>query len=143
MNMTRGAIAILIGLALTVGTSAADERDHRHGFERGRHEGWRGDIHRFHEHDFGHWRAGHWFQGHHFGRFGWWWIVGGVWYYYPAPVYPYPNPFQPPLALVPPAPPDTQFWYYCPNPPGYYPYVARCGANWQRVPANPPPVMPR
>jgi hypothetical protein len=21
---------------------------------------------------------------------GWWWLAGGVWHYYPAPIYPYP-----------------------------------------------------
>ncbi len=143
MNITQGAIAVLTALSITAGPSAADERDHRPGAERGRHEGWHGEIHRFDERDLGRWRTGHWYQGHHYGRFGWWWIVGGVWYYYPAPAYPYPNPYQPPIAPAPVAPSATQYWYYCANPAGYYPYVARCASNWQRVPASPPPGMPR
>jgi hypothetical protein len=142
-NMLYVMAAVMISIAVTSGTSAADERDHRRGAERGRHEGWHGEIHRFNEHDLGRWSAGRWYRGHHAGRLGWWWIVGGVWYYYPAPVYPYPNPYQPPMMVASPAPPTAQFWYYCANPPGYYPYVAQCAGNWQRVPASPPPGMPR
>ena len=33
--------------------------------------------------------------------------------------------------------PPTQVWYYCPNPQGYYPYVAQCYSGWQAVPATP------
>ncbi len=141
MSIAPAALGVLIALSAASGPAAAD--DHRRGAERGRHEGWHGDIHRFNEHDLGHWRSGRWYQGRHSGRSGWWWIVGGVWYYYPAPVYPYPNPYQPPMLPALPAPPSAQFWYYCPNPPGYYPYVPSCASAWQRVPANPPPGMPR
>lgn len=93
--------------------------------------GWRGDIGRFHEHDLGHWRSGHWFHGKGGARFGWWWIVGPYWYFYPAPVYPYPDPFVPPIAgaLTP------GYWYYCADPPGYYPYVPQCWVEWQAVAA--------
>jgi hypothetical protein len=143
MKIMLGALAALIAMSLTAGPSAADDRDHRRGAERGRHQNWHGNIHRFHEHDLGRWHGGRWHQGRHAGRFGWWWIVGGVWYYYPAPVYPYPDPYQPPLVVATPAPPTGQFWYYCANPPGYYPYVPRCGTRWQRVPANPAPGVLR
>jgi hypothetical protein len=30
-------------------------------------------------------------------------------------------------------------WYYCENPPGYYPYVQSCAAGWQRVQPQLPP----
>ena len=111
--------------------------------------GWHGDIGRFHEHDWALWRGGHWVHGPHAGRMGWWWVVGpGVgayWYFYPAPAYPYPNPWEPPpVALVtPPAggagpPPPTQYWYYCEAARGYYPpYVATCPGGWKQVPATP------
>jgi hypothetical protein len=92
---------------------------------------WHDDMHHFHEHDMGVWRAGHWFHGVHGGRPGWWWIVGGVWYFYPAPVYPYPDPYTPPVAVAP-APPS---YYWCAQPPGYYPQVATCLVPWQAVPA--------
>ena len=116
--------------------------------DRDRHDRdphWHGDIRRFHEHDVDIWRHGHWYHGHHLGRAGWWWIVGGIWYFYPAPVYPYPDPYQPPgppVIVAPPvqAPPqEQQYWYYCRNPEGYYPYVPQCRSGWEAVPANTPP----
>ncbi len=128
-----GTLAVLMAMSVMVAPSAADERDHRRSAERGRHDSRRVEIHRFNDHDHGRWRAGHWHRGKHAGRIGWWWIAGGVWYYYPAPVYPYPNPYQPPLV---PAPVAGQFWYYCGNPPGYYPTVPACRAGWLRVPAT-------
>ena len=110
---------------------------------------WHGDIHRFNEHDWHVWRGGHWYHGPHVGRIGWWWVVGGVWYFYPAPMYPYPNPYEPPpswivsppTAIAPPAPP-AQFWYYCEDAKGYYPYVPTCPGGWQQVPATPAEAAP-
>jgi hypothetical protein len=102
-----------------------------------RREGWRDrDIHRFHDRDFDYWRTGHWFEGRHRGRAGWWWVVGGVWYYYPAPVYPYPDPFQPPVMVAPAPvpPPPRQLYYFCDRPRGYYPYVPACTVPWRAVP---------
>jgi hypothetical protein len=93
---------------------------------------WHDDIHHFHERDIGVWRGGHWWHGLHGGRPGWWWIVGGVWYFYPAPVYPYPDPYTPP-APVAAAPPANYYW--CANPAGYYPQVPNCFVPWQAVPA--------
>jgi hypothetical protein len=107
---------------------------------------WHGRIDHFHEHDMVVWRGGRWFHGWHGSRLGWWWIVGGVWYWYPAPVYPYPNPYTPPVVVqVPPAPPQPQSlpqtWYYCDRPAGYYPYVPECASGWRAVPATPPPAL--
>jgi hypothetical protein len=34
------------------------------------------------------------------------------------------------------APYPTENWYYCYNPPGYYPYVGQCYGPWQLVPAS-------
>jgi hypothetical protein len=109
--------------------------------------GWHGDIARFHEHDWGLWRGGRWVHQAHGGRMGWWWVVGGVWYFYPSPIYPYPSPWEPPPTFlvtpragpVPPAPP-TQYWYLCEASKTYYPYVATCPGGWKQVPAVPPDV---
>jgi hypothetical protein len=30
----------------------------------------------------------------------------------------------------------SQYWYYCQNPAGYYPYVPQCSVAWQPVPAG-------
>ena len=76
------------------------------------------------------------------------------WYYpYSYPYYPYP-----PVVMAPPAPsvyieqgnqqePSQQaapqqenYWYYCGNPEGYYPYVKECPGGWRKVspiPQNP------
>jgi len=114
------------------------------GFEGHEVEHWRrGDIARFHERDFERWRGGRWFHGDHLGRLGWWWIVDGAWYFYPAPVYPYPDPYRPPSVAVqvPPtvtAPPAPQYWYYCASQREYYPYITSCPEAWQPVPATPP-----
>lgn len=92
------------------------------------------------------WRGGGWRHTWYGGRFGWWWVAGGVWYFYPQPVYPYPDPYAPPtyVAATPsgPAPPAT--WYYCPTSKTYYPYVTTCTADWQAVPATsaPPTAQP-
>ena len=118
--------------------------------------GWHGDIRHFDHHDVHLWRGGYWHNGLHDGRLGWWWVVGGVWYFYPQPVYPYPDPYQPPVVVQPnipapmtspPAPTAqaapqaaTQNWYYCGSSKSYYPYVANCPEPWQLVPAKPPGV---
>jgi hypothetical protein len=141
--MMRGLAALAIAGAvggLTATPALADDfhHDEHHGpHGRGRAAPgpwWHGDIHQFHEHDVNIWRGGRWYHGRHGGRSGWWWIVGGIWYFYPAPVYPYPDPYVPPVVV---APPQTYYW--CANPPGYYPQVPTCAVPWQAVPANAPP----
>ncbi|MGC1559831.1 MAG: hypothetical protein WA820_08295, partial [Bradyrhizobium sp.] len=32
------------------------------------------------------WEGGQWRHEAHSGRYGWWWDVGGVWYFYPQPM---------------------------------------------------------
>lgn len=99
------------------------------------------------------WSRGTWTHGWHDNRFGWWWTVGPSWYWYSQPVYPYPaypayydygplddgptvrGYYPPPRAQRGPAP--QQYWYYCDNPRGYYPYVGDC-AEWRQVAATPP-----
>lgn len=130
----RWALGIVLAVALG-GTAMADRDDYRGGRFHGdgfRGDHFRGDIHRFGDHDFDFWRGGRWFNGVHAGRRGWWWIVGPSWYFYPAPVYPYPDPYLPPTI----APGAAPLWYYCANPPGYYPYIASCAVPWR-------PVVPR
>lgn len=106
---------------------------------------WHGGIDHFHEHDIVVWRGGRWFHGWHGSRIGWWWIVGGAWYWYPAPIYPYPNPYTPPVVVQAPAAPAVEpqalppTWYYCDHPAGYYPYVPDCASGWKAVPAAPTP----
>jgi hypothetical protein len=138
-GMTMGALLVTSLPAL------ADHRENR----------WQGhEIHRFQERDLGTWRAGHWVHRRHDGRLGWWWVTAGIWFFYPAPVYPYPDPYTPPLAVInqPPVvvapqaniapPPPAQNWYYCDSAKGYYPYVPSCPEAWRQVPAQPSRTPP-
>ena len=73
-------------------------------------------------------------------------------YYGPGPYWPqvfYPPVYYPPTAVyaAPPSvyvePPSTtyvqpqqqaaNYWYYCPDPSGYYPYVQACPKGWMQV----------
>lgn len=137
-QLALGALAMVLA-ALSVSPAALAQRERRAAPPH-----WRGDIARFHEHDWNVWRGGRWTRSRHDGRLGWWWVVGSSWYFYPTPVYPYPNPWEPPpvvmvtppVDVAPPAPP-TQYWYYCDASRGYYPYVPTCPGGWQQVPATP------
>lgn len=106
-----------------------------------RYHRWHGDIHRFHRYDFPRWRDGYWHHGHHHGRFGWWWVVADAWYFYPTPIYPYPDPYVPPVVVIEPdaapPPPREPVWYYCKSSRNYYPYVSVCPEGWRTVPAEP------
>jgi hypothetical protein len=79
-------------------------------------------------------------------------VVGGpLWYgpaYYPPYYYPpyyAPLPVSPPVyieqgeAQPAPAPRPREYWYYCAEAKGYYPYVKECPGGWQRVAPQPPP----
>jgi hypothetical protein len=94
------------------------------GHHWGGHEGprWRGA-------DLDRWHGGHWFHGEHLGRLGWWWVVDDGWYGYPAPIYPYPDPYVPAAAVT----PSAGYWYYCASANAYYPYVAQCPEGWKQV----------
>jgi hypothetical protein len=59
--------------------------------------------HRFADRDWDRWHSGRWFHGPHGGHDGWWWVIGDSWYFYPAPVYPYPDPAVLPAIAAPPA----------------------------------------
>jgi len=103
----------------------------------------------------GHFGGGHFDRGHFEGRhfrghggvdfvvdpFGPWWWDG-----YP---YGYPYPYQSPVVLqsepesyLGPQAPEQQFWYYCSDPSGYYPYVNRCAKGWLKVVPTPAPSAP-
>ncbi|MBV8047970.1 MAG: hypothetical protein JO171_12485 [Paludibacterium sp.] len=141
MNIKSTLCLLGLGIACLTQPALADH-DHHDGDPYWRRDdgGWHGDIHHFHEHDVTVWRGGNWYHGHHDGRDGWWWIVNGLWYFYAAPVYPYPDPYTPAVVVTAPqvaAPaPPAQVWYYCRNPAGYYPYVPAC-RHWEMVPAQP------
>lgn len=97
---------------------------------------YRGDMHRFVDQDAHVWRRGRWHHSHHDGRIGWWWVVGGLWYFYPRPIYPYPDPFLPgDVVYI--SGGTGPYWYYCQSAGQYYPYVTYCPEGW--VPVVPDP----
>jgi hypothetical protein len=63
-------------------------------------------------------------------------------YYYGAPVY-----YGPPPVAMPQTPVyvqrgqgESDYWYYCDNPKGFYPYVKSCPGGWMKVvPETVPP----
>jgi len=97
----------------------------------------------------GHWSSrseGHW--GGHWGGYlgpGWWgpgWWGPGWWWGYPYYPYDYSNypttPVivqQPEVYTQPPAPraEPQNYWYFCRDPEGYYPYVKKCPKGWMKV----------
>jgi hypothetical protein len=134
--------ALRIAAALLAGVAAmpaAAQGWHDHDRSAGRGHPWHGpELER--------WHHGAWWHGSHHGRLGWWWIVGDTWYLYPAPIYPYPDPYVPPLVGPPPPPPvavapppaPPVYYYWCDRPRGYYPAVPACRVPWRAVPAAPP-----
>jgi hypothetical protein len=57
-------------------------------------------------------------------------------YYAPAPVF----VRQPPAYIRQPALDESDYWYYCESPRGYYPYVKSCPGGWMKVvPETVPP----
>lgn len=146
MKITKTITWALAFSVLTASLSAVADRDDRRDMDRHDNRGgWHGDIRHFHDRDMERWRGGHWSHGYHDGRLGWWWVVAGLWYFYPQRVYPYPDPYTPPPVVIvqpapapaPSAPPPAQYWYYCDTARGYYPYVPSCPGGWRMVPATP------
>src|SRR5215469_1013960 len=82
------------------------------------------------------WVRGHWYHRWWNGRYGWWWNTGGVWFWYGAPVYPYPTVVSDYYYEEPVYSEAGPTWWYCYNPPGYYPYIPSCYTQWTPVPAQ-------
>jgi len=129
--MKKVILGFLLSVMLTVGLSSPSLADPRWDHDWHRDRNWHGDIHAFRARDLSYWHSGHWIHGPHLGRNGWWWVLGPNWYSYAAPIYPYPNPYLPPVV----APVAANYAYYCHRPNGYYPYVPVCYGHWHAVPA--------
>lgn len=86
---------------------------------------------------------GHYGHGHHGGTRVF--IGGSFWfgpppfwgprYYYGGPVYYAPPPVivQPSTRYIERGQEETEYWYYCENPQGYYPYIRSCPGGWMKV----------
>ncbi len=90
-----------------------------------------GPVGRFGARDLATWRGGYWWHGWRGGRVGWWWFAGGFWYWYASPIYPYPA-YVPDYYMGGGYPAPGSVWWFCDNPPGYYPYVHGCW-HWRPV----------
>jgi hypothetical protein len=115
-------IVLLAALSITPAYADGDRGGWGHG-----HGGW--------EHREGGWR--------HEGGWGGFWILpalvtGAVIYDATRPRTVYVEPAPVPPVVVAPAPQAAATWYYCPTSSAYYPYVATCASEWQKVPAIPP-----
>ena len=103
----------------------------------------------------GHYGGGHYGGGWGYGRGGYYGGIGlglglgyGLGYYGGYPYYAYPPvvstvPVAPPVYIQQAAPqpvpqPQANYWHYCRNPEGYYPYVKECPGGWQQVAPTPP-----
>ena len=93
------------------------------------------------------WGLGYGFGPGYYGGYG---PYGGYGYggpYY-SPYYRYSPvitvPVTPPVyiqrqeAVAPRPQKPANYWYYCRNPDGYYPYVKKCPDGWLRVAPQPP-----
>lgn len=94
-------------------------------------------------------------HGGHGGNFRgsiWFGPTFGIWgdpFFYPYYPYPYYRYYAPPTVVVPQQPEEyivpvpqqeeTNYWYYCKEAGGYYPYVDRCPSGWMRVVPSPAP----
>jgi hypothetical protein len=96
------------------------------------------DVGRFTRRERQNWQRGYWHHEWHNGIYGWWWAVGPFWYFYAAPIYPYPGyvsdyVWQQPVTPV--YPPD--YWYFCSSSGAYYPDVPICDVPWTPVAPTP------
>jgi hypothetical protein len=77
---------------------------------------------------------------------GWWGSAYPYYRYYPYSYYSYyPAPVVIPGQPQAPEPSQEQesYWYYCQDPPGYYPYVKSCPGGWMKVVPEPVPPESR
>jgi hypothetical protein len=83
-------------------------------------------------------------RGH--GHFGVGVVVAPGWGWYGPYSYPYPYYSAPvvvesePTLYVEPQAQEQQYWYFCKNPKGYYPYVKNCPDGWMKVVPTPAPA---
>ena len=92
------------------------------------------------------WVRGRWHHGCRNRICGWWWFTGDYWYWYAAPMYPYPDYISPeeaepsdeetPTEATPPQDLSGDTFYYCADPSGYYPQIPICNVPWEAVSAD-------
>jgi hypothetical protein len=105
------------------------------------HGGYRGGV------------TNNYYNTHHNNNGSYWWVIPGAvalgagigyWAFGPPVNTAPPQTIiiqQPPqVVYTQPPPPQTNYWFYCQSPAGYYPHVPACPGGWmQVVPNNNPP----
>ena len=114
----------------------------------------------------GGWRGGGWYGGGwggcwgcwapafsvSFGAPAFWWGGWPVWSPVAVPVFtssgsafvdPDVNVYSQAAPASPAAVPANQYWYYCTDPAGYFPYVQNCSKAWMQVVPQADPGAPR
>ena len=119
---------LMMVLFLVVGTAPVVLAFGGHGgFHGGGHGG-------FHGGGFGH----HGFPGGSFGHRGWhhWGYGSGIYFDVP-PLWIAPEPsYVAPAPSIGVTPEPPALWYYCTDPPGYYPTVPACRVPWTPYPQD-------
>ena len=100
---------------------------HGRGHGWGHHERWRDHGWRRHHH-----RRPNFYWGGSF-------VIPFPYGYYPRP--PVVIQQQPPV-YVQPEQQEEDYWYYCPDPQGYYPYIRDCASGWMKVVPDATPPNP-
>ena len=112
----------------SVFVSAHYKGGHGHGYSRGHYGG--------HRHYYrGHHYRGHHYRWHHHPGHRYFWSGSIVIPWYPCG-YPAPPPVviqKEPQVHVQPEQGEENYWYYCPDPQGYYPYIRECASGWMKV----------
>jgi hypothetical protein len=143
-----GLFTVMAVLGVEAGSSEAAWRSGGHGYGHGYRSGYGQGY-----------RHGHGHHGHGHARYSFGFVIGGpaFWYPYAYPYpyyaypyaypygYPYPYPYyrsgvalEAPQVYVEQAPAQQQqYWYYCKDPQGYYPYVQECPGGWTPVAPRP------
>jgi hypothetical protein len=137
MKMKNAVCLVLVVLALLFACTIPG-----YAVERGASHGGSGPHGGGEHHGRGDWHGGVWI-GPGWGGWGgwgpWWW--GPPYYPYYHPYYPYDTETpaviqqQPPVYVQ----PEEQYWYFCRNPEGYYPYIKKCPSGWLKVIPPAPP----
>jgi len=140
MKLAKIFLMIVLGVALVISGPAVAFARGGHGGHGGGHGGHSGGHH-------GGGHGGHFGGRHHFhghSRFGFFIGTPWSWPYYDPPYFPYYRSYAyPPAVAVPLSPPvyvergQSNDWYYCWSPQGYYPYVKECPGGWQGVSPQP------
>ena len=129
-------LTVLFVISLVAGSTQAGG----HGYYGGSGHGYHGGSgHGYYGGGWGHGYYGGWWPGIYWGGPV---VVGSPWYpydYYPQP----PTVIQQaPVYVQPQQQEDANYWYYCENPKGYYPYVTSCPGGWMKVVPTPQTAPP-